>query len=67
MRVGEHRSDAESELTSNDPMDLDDMVFSDEEESQGVAVTSMEHHDPTAASVGEEQEAARCAEVPASR
>ena len=33
MRAGEHRSDVESELTLDDPIDLDDMVFSDEEES----------------------------------
>ena len=53
-RAGERRSDVESELTSDDPTDLDDMVFSDEEESQEVAVTSMEHRDPAAASAGEE-------------
>ncbi|XP_066322141.1 uncharacterized protein [Miscanthus floridulus] len=35
MRAGERRSDVESELASDDPpMDLDDMVFSDEEESR---------------------------------
>ena len=67
MRAGERRSDVESELTSDDPMDLDDMVFFDEEESQEVVVTSTEHRDPMAASAGEEQEAARRAEVPASR
>ena len=34
MRVGERRSDVESKLASDDPpIDLDDMVFSDEEES----------------------------------
>ena len=33
MRGGEHRSDVESELASDDPTDVDDMVFSDEEES----------------------------------
>ena len=53
MRAGERRSDVESELASDDPMDLDDMVFSDEE-SQGVAVTSAEHRDPVATSAGEE-------------
>ena len=67
MRAGERRSDVESELMSDDPpMDLDDMVFSDEE-SREVVVTSAVRRDPTATSAGEEQEAARCAEVPASR
>ena len=33
MRVGERRSDVESELASDEPTDVDDMVFSDEEES----------------------------------
>jgi len=60
-------SDVESELTSDDPTDLDDMVFSDEEGSQEVVVTSAERRDPVATSAGEEQEAARCAEVPVSR
>ena len=48
-------------------MDVDDMVFSDEEESWEVIVTSAVHRDPAATSAGEEQEAARRAEVPASR
>ena len=38
MRAGERRSDVESELTSDDPTDLNDMVFSDEE-SREVVVT----------------------------
>ena len=54
MRAEERRSDIESELVSDDPMDLDDMVFSDEEESQGGVVTLVEHHDPAATSAGEE-------------
>ena len=48
-------------------MDLDDMVFSDEEESREAVVTLAVRCDPTATSVGEEQEAARRAEVPTSR
>ena len=67
MRAGERRSDVESELASDDPMDLDDMVFSDEEESREVTVTTAERRDPVATSTGEEQEAARCAEVPTMR
>ena len=39
VRAGERASDIESELMSDDPTDLDDMVFSDEEESQEVVVT----------------------------
>ena len=67
VRVGEHRSDVESELTSDDPTDLDNMVFSDTEGSQEVVKTSAERRDPAATSAGEEQEAARRAEVPAAR
>ena len=68
MRAGERRSDVESELTSDDPpTDLDDMVFSDKEESQEVVVTLAERRGPTAMSAGGEQEAARRAAVPASR
>ena len=38
MKAGERTSDVESELASDDPTDLDDMVFSDEEESREVVV-----------------------------
>ena len=58
MRAKERRSDIESELASDDPMDLDDMVFSDEEESQEVVVTSAVRRGPMATFAGEEQEAA---------
>ena len=51
MRAREGRSDVESELASDDPTDLDDMVFSDEEESREV---SAERRDPTAMSADEE-------------
>ena len=67
MRAGEHRSDVESELASDDPTDVDDMVFFNGEESQEVIVTSAVRRDPAVTSVGEEQEAARCVEVPTSR
>ena len=33
MRAEERRSDVESELASDDPTDVDDMVFSNEEGS----------------------------------
>ena len=67
MRAGERASDVESELTSDDPMDLDDMAFSDEEESREVVATSVVRHDPMVTSAGEEQEATWCMEVPASK
>ena len=59
MKVGERKSDVEAELESEDPTDVDDMVFSEEEGSQEVVVTSAECRDPAATSVGDEQEAAR--------
>ena len=54
VTAGERRSDVESELASNDPTDLDEMVFSDEEEGREVVVTSAVCHDPAATSIGEE-------------
>ena len=54
MKAGERRSDVESELTSDDPTNLDDMVFSDEEERWEVVVTSAVRRDPTVMSVGDE-------------
>ena len=59
MRAEERVSDVESELASNDPMDLNDMAFSDEEESREVVVTSAVRRDPVATSIGVEQEATR--------
>ena len=67
VKARERKSDAESELESEDPMDVDDMVFSEEEESREVVVTSVERHDPTATSAGDEQEAARRTVVPMPR
>ena len=67
MRAEERRSDVESELASDDPTDVDDMVFSDEEESQEVVMTSAGRHGPAMPSSGDEQEATRRAVVPASR
>ena len=54
MRAEERRSDVESELALDDPMDLDGMVFSNEEESREVVVTSAVRRDPSATSAGEE-------------
>ena len=67
MNSGERRSDVESELASDDPIDVDDMVFSDEEGSQEVVMTSAERRGRATTSAGDEQEAARRAAVPASR
>ena len=54
VKAREHRSDVKSELESEDPADMDDMVFSEDEESQEVIVTTAEHRDPTAMSAGDE-------------
>ena len=67
MRAGERRSDVELELTSDDPTDLDDMVFSDEEESGGVIATSMDRCDTATSSAGDELVAARRVADPSSR
>ena len=67
MKAGERRSNVESELASDDPTDLDDKVFSDEEESREVVATSAVRRDPAAMSAGKEQEAAWHAEVLVSR
>ena len=67
MKARERKSDIDFELESEDPTDLDDMVFSEEEESREVVVTSVEHRDPTATSAGEEEEATWHAGVPVLR
>ena len=46
MKAGENKSDVESELVSEVPTEVDDMIFSEEEESREVIMTSMERHDP---------------------
>ena len=63
MKAGERRSDVESE----GPTDVDDMVFSEEEESREVIVTSAERRDPTVMSAGDEQEVERRMVVPVPR
>ena len=67
MKVGERRSDVESELESEDPTEVDDMVFSEEEKSREVVVTSAVCRDPTAMSAGDEQEVEGAIEVPMPR
>ena len=64
MKARERKSDIKSELESEDPTDVDDMVFSEEEESWEVIVTSAEHRDPAAMSTGDEQEVERRTVVP---
>ena len=46
MKAEENSSDIESKLESKDPTEVDDMIFSEEEESREVIMTSMERHDP---------------------
>ena len=67
VKAGERRSDVESELESEAPTEVDDMIFSEEEESWEVAVTSAERCDPMVMSAGDEQEAERRVVVPVSR
>ena len=59
VKAGERKSDVESKLESENPTDVDDMVFSVEEKSWEVVVTSVERRDPTTPSAGDEQEATR--------
>ena len=54
MKAGERRSDIESELELEDPTEVDDMIFSKEEDSWEVVVTSAEHRDPRVMSAGDE-------------
>ena len=64
MKARENRSDVESELESENPTEVgDDMIFSEEEESQEVIATSAGCRDPTAVSAGGEQEAERHGDV----
>ena len=50
VKAVENRSDVESELESEDPIEVgDDMIFSEEEESREVIVTLAERCYPTAA------------------
>ena len=68
VRAGENRSDVELELESEDSTEVgDDMIFSEEEESREVVLTSAEHCDPTAVSAGGEPEAERRGDVPGPR
>ena len=67
MHTREGKSDVESELESEDPTDVDEMVFFEEEESQELVVTSVERRDPMAMFAGDEQEAAWCVVASAPR
>lgn len=66
-RAREGRSNVESELVSDNPTDLDDMVFSDEGESGGVVATSAERRDIATSSAGDELVAMCHAADPLSR
>ena len=64
MKVRENRSDVESELELEAPMEVgDDMIFFEEEEIQEVIVTSVERCDPMATHTSGEQEVERCDNV----
>ena len=67
VKARENKSDVESGLESEDPIDVDDMVFSEEEESREVIVTLAEHRNPAAMSAGDQQEAERHAVAPVPR
>ena len=54
VKAGERKSDVESKLESEDPTDVDDMIFSEEEESREVIVTLVERRDPAAMFAGDE-------------
>ena len=53
-KAEENRSDVELELESEVPTEVDDMIFSKEEESRKVIVTLVEHRDPVTMSAGDE-------------
>jgi len=68
VKAGENRSDVESKIESEDPIEVgNDMTFSEEEESREVVGTSAERHDPTAVSSSGEREAERRGDVPMPR
>jgi len=67
VKARERRSDVESELESEAPTEVDDMIFFEEEESREVAMTLAVRRDPAAMSAGDEQEAERHVVVPVLR
>ena len=54
VKTRERRSDIESELESKAPTEVDDMIFSEEEESREVVMTSAERCDLAVMSAGDE-------------
>ena len=54
MKAGENRSDVESELELEDPTEVDDIIFFEEEKSREVIVTLAERRDPVVMSAGDE-------------
>ena len=68
VRVGENRSDAESELELEDPLEMgDDMISFEDERGREVIVTSVERREPMATSAGGEWEVDRRDDVPVRR
>ena len=53
MWASENWSDMEAELESEEPTEMGgDVSTSEDDGDRGVIVTSVEHHEPTAASIG---------------
>jgi len=65
---GESQSDVEAELESEEPMEMGgDASTSKDEGDRGIIVTSVEHHEPTATSIGGGQDTEKRANVLESR
>ena len=68
VRGGESRSDMEAELESEEPMEMGGNASASEDEGdRGAVMTSMEHHEPTTASVGDGCDTKMRYDVPKSR
>ena len=68
VRGCESRSDVEVELESEEPTEMGgDASASRDEGDRGVVATSVENHDPAAASVGDRRDMETCDDVPESR
>ena len=67
VKARENKSNVESELESEVPTKVADMIFFEEEESREVIVTSAERRDPMAMFAGDERETESRAMVPVLR
>jgi len=65
---GESRNDVEAELESEEPMEMGgDVSASEDEGDMGTIVTSVEHHEPAATSIGGRHDIETRGDVPESR